>query len=287
MTKCSLQDHPPFSHPRFLSSEMVQGSREGQLGDDNQLLAPDELKLEIQIQENWNAWVLEKELSLALDQLCFERQLFLENALQLFSAPLPTLCEMGYQCLFKMIKLTRKHERPLVVDSDRPEGSKFRLTGKGVDQEPKGIFRINENTGSVSVTRTLDREAIATYQLFVETIDVNGRTLEGPVPLEVIVIDQNDNRPSFREGPYVGHVMEGSPTGTTVMRMTAFDADDPATDNALLRYNIRQQTPDKPSPNMFYIDPEKGDIVTVVSPALLDREASIAQQLPSSEWTEK
>ncbi|KAL6051348.1 hypothetical protein STEG23_036335 [Scotinomys teguina] len=60
--------------------------------------------------------------------------------------------------------------------------------------------------------------------------------------------------------------------GTTVMRMTAFDADDPATDNALLRYNIRQQTPDKPSPNMFYIDPEKGDIVTVVSPALLDRE---------------
>ena len=58
------------------------------------------------------------------------------------------------------------------------------------------------------------------------------------------------------------------------MRMTAFDADDPATDNVLLRYNIRQQTPDKPSPNMFYIDPEKGDIVTVVSPALLDREVS-------------
>ncbi|XP_013826391.2 PREDICTED: cadherin-13 isoform X2 [Capra hircus] len=51
-----------------------------------------------------------------------------------------------------------------VVDSDRPEGSKFRLTGKGVDQEPKGIFRINENTGSVSVTRNLDRETIATYQ---------------------------------------------------------------------------------------------------------------------------
>lgn len=159
-----------------------------------------------------------------------------------------------------------------VVDSDRPEGSKFRLTGKGVDQDPKGTFRINENTGSVSVTRTLDRETIATYQLFVETTDASGRTLEGPVPLEVIVIDQNDNRPIFREGPYIGHVMEGSPTGTTVMRMTAFDADDPATDNALLRYNIRQQTPDKPSPNMFYIDPEKGDIVTVVSPALLDRE---------------
>ncbi|XP_027706349.1 cadherin-13 isoform X2 [Vombatus ursinus] len=159
-----------------------------------------------------------------------------------------------------------------VVDNDRPEGSKFRLTGKGVDQEPKGIFRINENTGSISVMRTLDREIMATYQLFVETIDVTGKTIEGPVSLDIIVIDQNDNRPIFKEGPYVGHVMEGSPTGTTVMRMTAFDADDPSTDNALLRYNILQQTPDKPSPNMFYIDPEKGDIVTVVSPALLDRE---------------
>ncbi|NXQ00588.1 CAD13 protein, partial [Vidua macroura] len=60
--------------------------------------------------------------------------------------------------------------------------------------------------------------------------------------------------------------------GTTVMRMAAFDADDASTDNALLRYNILRQTPTKPSPNMFYIDPEKGDIVTVVSPALLDRE---------------
>ncbi|KAL6051346.1 hypothetical protein STEG23_036333, partial [Scotinomys teguina] len=49
-------------------------------------------------------------------------------------------------------------------------------------------------------------------KLFVETTDVSGKTLEGPVPLEVIVIDQNDNRPIFREGPYIGHVMEGSPT---------------------------------------------------------------------------
>uniref|UniRef100_K7GJR2 Cadherin 13 n=1 Tax=Pelodiscus sinensis TaxID=13735 RepID=K7GJR2_PELSI len=106
----------------------------------------------------------------------------------------------------------------------------------------------------------------------VEITDVSGKSIEGPVLLDIIVIDQNDNRPIFREGPYIGHIMEGSPTGSTVMRMMAFDADDPGTDNALLRYNILKQTPDKPSPNMFFIDPEKGDIVTVVSPALLDRE---------------
>ncbi|NWH33096.1 CAD13 protein, partial [Chloropsis hardwickii] len=159
-----------------------------------------------------------------------------------------------------------------VIRSEGTEGVKFRLSGKGVDQDPKGIFRINEMNGEVSVTRTLDREAIANYELEVEVVDMNGKTLDGPVRLDILVIDQNDNRPMFKEGPYIGHVMEGSATGTTVMRMAAFDADDASTDNALLRYNILRQTPTKPSPNMFYIDPEKGDIVTVVSPALLDRE---------------
>ncbi|XP_009330582.1 PREDICTED: cadherin-13 [Pygoscelis adeliae] len=159
-----------------------------------------------------------------------------------------------------------------VISSEGTEGAKFRLSGKGVDQDPKGIFRINEISGDVSVTRALDREAIANYELEVEVTDISGKTIDGPVRLDISVIDQNDNRPMFKEGPYVGHVMEGSPTGTTVMRMTAFDADDSSTDNALLRYNILKQTPMKPSPNMFYIDPEKGDIVTVVSPVLLDRE---------------
>ncbi|XP_069822265.1 cadherin-13 [Dendropsophus ebraccatus] len=165
-----------------------------------------------------------------------------------------------------------------VVVSDRIQGSKFRLYGKGVDEEPKGTFRINENTGEVLVTKALDREVISSYQLKVETTDENGKLIEGPVDLEVVIIDQNDNRPIFKEGPYIGHVLEGSPTGTIVMNMLAFDADDPTTDNAVLRYNILKQTPDKPSPNMFYIDPEKGDIVTVVSPALLDRETLIAPQ---------
>lgn len=56
------------------------------------------------------------------------------------------------------------------------------------------------------------------------------------------------------------------------MTMMAFDADDPATDNAALRYNIVRQSPGNPSSNMFYIDAEKGDIVTAISPMLLDRE---------------
>ncbi|XP_010120668.1 PREDICTED: cadherin-13-like, partial [Chlamydotis macqueenii] len=99
-----------------------------------------------------------------------------------------------------------------VISSEGTEGAKFRLSGKGVDQDPKGIFRINEISGEVSVTRTLDREAIANYELEVEVTDISGKTIDGPVRLDISVIDQNDNRPMFKEGHYVGHVMEGSPT---------------------------------------------------------------------------
>ncbi|ROL43389.1 Cadherin-13 [Anabarilius grahami] len=39
----------------------------------------------------------------------------------------------------------------------------FRLTGRGADQDPKGVFSINRLTGEVAVSRALDREAIAYY----------------------------------------------------------------------------------------------------------------------------
>uniref|UniRef100_A0A671UW59 Cadherin-13 n=1 Tax=Sparus aurata TaxID=8175 RepID=A0A671UW59_SPAAU len=148
----------------------------------------------------------------------------------------------------------------------------FRLTGPGADQDPKGLFTIDIDTGDVSVSRSLDREAIDSYQLEVSTTDFAGNVIEGPAILVITVIDQNDNRPIFKERRYTGEVLEGSPTGTTVMTMMAFDADDPATDNAALRYTIVRQSPDNPSSNMFYIDAERGDIVTAISPVLLDRE---------------
>ncbi|XP_075139504.1 cadherin-13-like [Leptodactylus fuscus] len=63
-----------------------------------------------------------------------------------------------------------------VVVSDRIEGSKFRLYGKGVDEEPKGTFRINENTGEVLVTKALDRELIPSYQIYV--VEPNSKSLK-------------------------------------------------------------------------------------------------------------
>lgn len=56
------------------------------------------------------------------------------------------------------------------------------------------------------------------------------------------------------------------------MTVTAHDADDITTSNGMVHYRILQQTPHIPIPNMFTINRETGDIVTVA--AGLDREVN-------------
>lgn len=58
------------------------------------------------------------------------------------------------------------------------------------------------------------------------------------------------------------------------MHLSAFDADDNTTANGMVRYRILSQTPHSPIPNMFTINSETGDIVTV-APGL-DREVSLS-----------
>lgn len=59
------------------------------------------------------------------------------------------------------------------------------------------------------------------------------------------------------------------------MTVTANDADDVTTANGMVRYRIVTQTPQSPSQNMFTINSETGDIVTVA--AGLDREVRWAE----------
>ncbi|MED6283637.1 Cadherin-4 [Characodon lateralis] len=61
-----------------------------------------------------------------------------------------------------------------------------------------------------------------------------------------------------------------SSSGTYVMHLSAFDADDNTTANGMVRYRILSQMPHSPIPNMFTINSETGDIMTV-APGL-DRE---------------
>uniref|UniRef100_A0A8C9M2Q7 Cadherin-4 n=1 Tax=Panthera tigris altaica TaxID=74533 RepID=A0A8C9M2Q7_PANTA len=155
-------------------------------------------------------------------------------------------------------------------DKDNDIPIRYSITGVGADQPPMEVFSIDSMSGRMYVTRPMDREERASYHLRAHAVDMNGNKVENPIDLYIYVIDMNDNRPEFVNQVYNGSVDEGSKPGTYVMTVTANDADDSTTANGMVRYRIVTQTPQSPSQNMFTINSETGDIVTVA--AGLDRE---------------
>ncbi|XP_054901943.1 cadherin-4-like isoform X3 [Poeciliopsis prolifica] len=155
-------------------------------------------------------------------------------------------------------------------DQDQDISIRYSITGVGADQPPNEVFSIDPVLGKMFVTKPLDREHRSSYHLRAHAVDMNGNQVENPIDLYIFVIDMNDNRPEFKNQVYNGSVDEGSKPGTYVMHLSAFDADDNTTANGMVRYRILSQTPHSPIPNMFTINSETGDIMTV-APGL-DRE---------------
>ncbi|XP_065496679.1 cadherin-15 [Caloenas nicobarica] len=162
------------------------------------------------------------------------------------------------------ISISENHKRiphllvQIKSDKQQPGGVIYSIKGPGVDEEPLGIFSIDKFSGKVFLNAMLDREENDRFRLKAFALDLGGMTLEDPTDLEIIVVDQNDNRPLFRQDVFTGHVVEGAEPGTCVMTADATDADDPDTDNAVLRYSILEQG----GAGMFSINATTGEICT-------------------------
>ncbi|XP_039707559.1 cadherin-24 isoform X3 [Pteropus medius] len=171
-------------------------------------------------------------------------------------------------------------------DVDRGEGrTKYLLTGEGAGT----VFVIDEATGNIHVTKSLDREEKAQYVLLAQAVDrASNRPLEPPSEFIIKVQDINDNPPIFPLGPYHATVPEmsnvaqlrsgssspdvlpnlalpllsgvpGPPTGTSVIQVTAHDADDPSYGNsAKLVYTVLDGLP------FFSVDPQTGVVRTAI-----------------------
>uniref|UniRef100_A0A4W5RFF6 Cadherin 15, type 1, M-cadherin (myotubule) n=1 Tax=Hucho hucho TaxID=62062 RepID=A0A4W5RFF6_9TELE len=141
----------------------------------------------------------------------------------------------------------------------------YKLEGPGVDQDPKNLFEIDDKTGWIRTMIPLDREKYRSFTLKAFALSPSGERLENPSTIEIVVLDQNDNRPNFSQKEFAGSVSEFSIPGTSVMSVTATDADDPTTDNAILSYSIIGQESIPPlriNKTMFGINNETGAIYT-------------------------
>ncbi|KAJ8401318.1 hypothetical protein AAFF_G00385490, partial [Aldrovandia affinis] len=155
-------------------------------------------------------------------------------------------------------------------DSDEGDGTiKYTISGEGAGT----IFIIDEITGDIHATERLDREVKTYYTLSAQAKDrLTDRPLEPESEFVIKVQDINDSEPKFLEGPYIGSVAELSPIGTSVMKVTASDADDPTYgSSARVVYSVLE------GERFFTVDNQTGVILTAVSD--LDRETQDRYEL--------
>ncbi|XP_054237922.1 cadherin-9-like [Indicator indicator] len=145
----------------------------------------------------------------------------------------------------------------LHTDQDKGDGNlKYILTGDGAGS----LFVIDENTGDIHAAKKLDREEKSLYVLRAKAIDrKTGRQVEPESEFIIKIHDINDNEPKFTKDLYTASVPEMSGVGTSVLQVTATDADDANYGNsAKVVYSILQGQP------YFSVDPETGIIRTAL-----------------------
>ncbi|XP_063801467.1 cadherin-11 [Pseudophryne corroboree] len=149
-------------------------------------------------------------------------------------------------------------------DVDSGDGKiKYILSGEGAGT----IFVIDDKSGNIHATKTLDREERAQYTLMAQAVErETNKPLEPPSEFIVKVQDINDNPPEFLDEKYHATVPEMSSVGTSVIQVTASDADDPTYGNsAKLVYSILEGQP------YFSVEAQTGIIRTALPN--MDREA--------------
>ncbi|XP_015749275.1 PREDICTED: protocadherin Fat 4-like, partial [Acropora digitifera] len=107
----------------------------------------------------------------------------------------------------------------------------------------------------------LDRELSAFFNFTVRANDMGTPSMSTEVNVSLVLVDINDNSPTFNRSVYYGFVMENQPIGTPVLVVTGTDRD--LGSNARLSYGVQG------GDFRFSIDQDTGNITTAV---VLDRE---------------
>ena len=97
-----------------------------------------------------------------------------------------------------------------------------------------GYFAINETTGIISTSVTLDREETSMYNLVVEVRDHEG--LGARVFVRILVQDRNDLPPVFNPSQYAENIPESTTSGAIVLQLSAVDGD--LLDEGQLRFTL-------------------------------------------------
>ena len=145
------------------------------------------------------------------------------------------------------------------IDSDQGYNGKLVYVIKAGDIA--GHFKIDMNTGKLTIMSKLDREIRDTYNLLIEVSDLGKPSLSANISIGIKVLDENDNAPKFEQEVYSVTISENINRNATVAQVSATDKD--LGKNAKITYTIVSDT------DHFAVNPRNG-LIVVNKP--LDRE---------------
>lgn len=146
------------------------------------------------------------------------------------------------------------------------------------------IFEIGPREGIIRVTGILDRETVPVHRLLVTARDNGVPRLSSTVEVEVNVLDVNDNPPVFHDYDeiekdengdplpvYHASILENSPIGSQVIKVSANDSDFAGNGNGLILFDLNHLG--KIEKQWFAIDSKEG-VITVVGNLDYERQRS-------------
>ncbi|XP_054647596.1 protocadherin alpha-8-like isoform X28 [Dunckerocampus dactyliophorus] len=93
-----------------------------------------------------------------------------------------------------------------------------------------------EKTPFLVLKRSLDREQNKHHLLTVTAVDGGKPQRSGTLNVTIIVLDSNDNLPSFNQDTYTVEIKENTPVGTSVIQVNAIDPDEGT--NSEIEYSL-------------------------------------------------
>ncbi|XP_044732139.1 cadherin-related tumor suppressor-like, partial [Chrysoperla carnea] len=127
----------------------------------------------------------------------------------------------------------------MLTAADHDQGTNGSVTyilQSDVHQRYPNTFMLDSLTGQLTTRKQLDREQISHYMIQVIAKDQGIPQQSSTATVFLNVLDINDNNPEFYPQHYFITIKDDAPIGTSILKVTAFDADEG--DNALITYNL-------------------------------------------------
>ncbi|XP_046565139.1 protocadherin Fat 4-like [Haliotis rubra] len=112
-----------------------------------------------------------------------------------------------------------------IIAEDQDAGQNGTITYSIETQTPRFHFSVDPGTGRITVSGDLDRELFDHYNLTIKATDNAVAPFTAITQATIVIMDVNDNPPTFNQSLYAMTVKENSDKSTTVEVVTATDRD--------------------------------------------------------------